>query len=186
MHVRKTSLEGVLLLEPVSHEDGRGFFMETWHQRKYREAGVDRSFVQDNLSYSVRNTLRGLHYQLHHPQAKLVYVVEGDIFDVAVDIRVGSPGFGRWVGVRLSGGNRRQVFVPEGFAHGFCVVSESALVVYKCTDFYDRRDEGGILWSDPGIGIEWPVPDPLLSAKDAGFPRLAELAAERLPVYPSL
>lgn len=177
------SLPGVLLIEPAAFKDGRGFFMETYHMDKYHEAGLDRPFVQDNLSHSRRFTLRGLHYQLNHPQGKLIYVVSGEILDVAVDIRRGSPTFGEWTGIRLSGENRRQLYIPEGFAHGFCVLSESADVIYKCTDLYAPGDEYGILWSDPALAIEWIVENPILSEKDGGNPALKHIPEISLPVY---
>ena len=167
-----TALEGVLVVEPRVFPDDRGFFLETYHQQKFGEGGIPDLFVQDNHSYSIQRTLRGLHAQLHHPQGKLVRVVQGEIFDVAVDIRPGSPTFGRWVGERLSGDNFRQLWIPPGFAHGFCVLSETAHVQYKCTDFYRKDDEIGIVWNDPGIGIDWPVQEPLLSPKDRDAPTL--------------
>jgi dTDP-4-dehydrorhamnose 3,5-epimerase len=174
----KTKLPGVLLIEPDIFRDPRGFFLETYQQKKYREAGLTGDFVQDNHSHSVRNTLRGLHYQLKHPQGKLVMALTGTILDIVVDIRKNSPTFGQWLGETLSGENKRQLYVPEGFAHGFCVLSETADVLYKCTDFYVPEDERGILWSDPQIGIDWPVKNPLLSNKDKELPSLAE-AKER-------
>lgn len=179
--VTTTSLPGVLVIEPRVFHDHRGFFLETYHQRKYLEAGITAVFVQDNLSHSRAETLRGLHYQLRRPQAKLISVLQGEIFDVAVDIRRGSPTFGQWVGVRLSAESRRQMFIPEGFAHGFCVLSETADVLYKCSDFYDPTDEYGILWSDPTIAIEWPVTKPILSDKDRGYPTLGEIPPDHLP-----
>ena len=182
MKVLSTSLEGVLVIEPSVFEDKRGFFMETYQQKKYRESGIDRDFVQDNLSYSVRRMLRGLHYQFPHAQAKLVQVIAGEIYDVAVDIRRGSPTFGEWIGVHLSDKNKRQIYVPEGFAHGFCVLSETALFMYKCSDLYAPDCESGILWSDPDIGIEWPVEKPLLSEKDSRFACLRDMPPERLPM----
>jgi len=187
MNVIQTELEGVTIIEPDVFGDHRGFFMETHNRKRYREHHIDRTFVQDNLSYSRRNILRGLHYQLPRPQAKLVQVLTGEIYDVAVDIRKGSPTFGKWVGVHLSGENHRQILVDEGFAHGFCVVSGTAQVAYKCSDYYHSEDEGGILWSDSTIGIEWPVKDPLISEKDRHFPLLADLAPQQLynPVNPS-
>ena len=157
--------------------------MEIHHQRRYTEFGMETVFVQDNMSYSVSGTLRALHYQLPYAQAKLVQVITGAIFDVAVDIRLGSPTFGQWLGVHLSDENRRQLFIPEGFAHGFCVLSDTATLTYKCTDFYAPDDEGGILWSDPDLNINWPVPNPLLSTRDSGYPRLRDVSSERLPVY---
>ena len=183
MKVLPTKLDGVYIIEPQVFSDPRGFFMETYHERKYSEAGIEQLFVQDNLSSSIRGTLRGLHYQINHGQAKLIQVVKGAIFDVAVDIRRGSPYFGQWTGVHLTGDNKLQVFISEGFAHGFCVLSEAAEVVYKCTDFYAPEDEGGILWSDPDLAIDWPVEKPLLSDKDSRLPRLADVPPERLPLY---
>lgn len=184
MMFRATSVPGVLVVEPVVHRDDRGFFLETYHREKYRQGGLDADFVQDNHSRSVARTLRGLHTQLRRPQGKLVRAVRGEIFDVAVDIRRGSPTFGRWVGERLSEDDFRQLWVPPGFAHGFCVLSEIAEVEYKCTALYHRDDELSIAWDDPEIGIEWPVAEPILSPKDAAAARLAEVA-ERLPVYPA-
>ena len=179
----KTSLPGVLLIEPDVFADARGFFMETHHQHKYAAAGIDRPFVQDNRSHSKKFVLRGLHYQLHKPQGKLVYVVAGEIFDVAVDIRRGSPTFGRWEGLYLSSDNKRQLYVPEGFAHGFCVMSETADVLYKCTDFYQPDDERGIVWKDPTIGVVWPLESPLLSSKDSQYPMLRDIPDHLLPLY---
>ena len=183
MKIIRTSLPGVYVIEPQVFHDERGFFMETYHQRKHIEAGIDQIFVQDNLSSSRRGTLRGLHYQLKHAQAKLVYVVKGTIFDVTVDIRRGSPNFRQWTGVHLSDENKHQLLVPAGFAHGFCVLSETAEVIYKCSDFYASDDEGGILWSDPDLAIDWPLSEPLLSAKDSQLPRLTDIPLERLPLY---
>lgn len=179
----ESSLPGVLLIEPMVFQDNRGFFMETYHLGKYGEVGLGRPFVQDNLSHSRQFTLRGLHYQLNHPQGKLIYVVSGEIFDVAVDIRRGSPTFGQWTGIRLSSENRLQLYVPGGFAHGFCVLSETADVMYKCTDLYAPGDEYGLLWSDPSLAIEWSVENPILSKKDAGNPALQDMPEPLLPVY---
>jgi dTDP-4-dehydrorhamnose 3,5-epimerase len=172
---RPSELPDVVLVEPDVHRDQRGFFLETYHARKYAEGGVPGPFVQDNHSRSVKGTLRGLHAQRQHPQGKLVRAVEGEMFDVAVDIRPSSPTFGRWVGVRLSGENFRQLYIPPGFAHGFCVLSELVHVEYKCTDFYRPEDEIGIAWDDPEIGIAWPLSEPVVSAKDRGLPRLRDL-----------
>ncbi|MGA1796231.1 MAG: dTDP-4-dehydrorhamnose 3,5-epimerase [bacterium] len=172
MKFTPTEIPGVVVVEPEVFEDARGLFMETFHRKKYASGGIDRAFVQDNYSLSVQGTLRGLHYQFPRPQAKLVYVLSGEIYDVAVDIRRDSPTFRQWVGITLSAENRRQFFVPEGFAHGFCVVSETARVLYKCTDFYHPEYDRGILWSDPSLAIRWPIREPLLSAKDAGLPML--------------
>jgi dTDP-4-dehydrorhamnose 3,5-epimerase len=162
-------------VEPDVHRDARGFFLETYHQRKYAAAGIIGDFVQDNHSRSARGTLRGLHAQVKQPQGKLVRVVEGEIYDVALDIRSASPTFGRWVGMRISGGDFRQLWIPPGFAHGFCVLSETAHVEYKCTAPYDPADEISILWNDPDLGIEWPIRDPIVSPKDSRAPRLREI-----------
>jgi len=175
MRFRPTEIPDVILVEPDVHRDQRGFFLETFHARKYAEGGVPGPFVQDNHSRSVKGTLRGLHAQREHPQGKLVRAVEGEMFDVAVDIRPSSPTFGRWVGVRLSGENFRQLYIPPGFAHGFCVLSDVVHVEYKCTDFYRPEDEIGVAWDDPEIGIAWPLTDPVISAKDRALPRLRDL-----------
>jgi dTDP-4-dehydrorhamnose 3,5-epimerase len=168
VNVIQTAIPGVLIIEPVVHGDARGFFVEVWHERRYRAAGIDLPFVQDNHSRSVRGTLRGLHYQIEQPQGKLVRVAAGEAFDVAVDLRRSSLTFGRWVGVALSAENHRQLWVPPGFAHGFCVTSDSADVLYKCTDVHAPQHERTVRWDDPGIGIEWPLDgSPLLSPKDA-------------------
>jgi dTDP-4-dehydrorhamnose 3,5-epimerase len=178
----ETALPGVIIVEPDIFRDKRGFFLETYHQKRFAEGGIDCLFVQDNHSHSRQGTLRGLHYQLKHSQAKLIYVSRGEIFDVAVDIRRGSPTFGKWVGERLTGENGRQMYTPRGFAHGFFTLSETADVIYKCTDFYAPGDEYGILWSDPDIGIEWPEENPLLSKKDIRNPRLSDVPEDLLPV----
>jgi dTDP-4-dehydrorhamnose 3,5-epimerase len=169
VRLRPTEIPGVLVVEPLVHEDERGFFMETWHRERFRAAGLDRTFVQDNHTGSVRNVLRGLHYQLGRPQGKLVRVVVGEIFDVAVDLRRSSPTFGRWTGITLSAANRCQLWVPEGFAHGYYVVSERAEVLYKCTDVYVAEEERTLRWDDPEIAVAWPtgVEPPLVSARDA-------------------
>lgn len=179
-----TAIPEVIVVEPQVFRDGRGFFLEVYHQKKFEEGGLPGTFVQDNHSHSIRGTLRGLHAQLRNPQGKLVRAVVGEIFDVAVDIRPGSPTFGRWVGETLSGENFRQLWVPPGFAHGFCVLSETAHVQYKCTELYDREDEIAVLWNDPQIGIEWPANDlgePLLSPKDAAAPPLAKILHQLSP-----
>lgn len=184
MNVIETSLPGVLIIEPRVFSDSRGIFMETYHAIKLADsAGIDLPFPQDNQSSSGRGVLRGLHYQEPNPQGKLVRAVSGSVLDVAVDIRRGSPTFARWVGVELSAENRRQLWIPPGFAHGFCVIGESADVLYKCTALYEAENDRGILWSDPAIGIEWPVHDPVLSLKDAQLPLLEE--APLLPMYDS-
>ena len=173
MRFVETELPGVLLIEPEVFHDPRGFFLETFHAAKYRQGGIAYDFVQDNQSRSAQGTLRGLHAQRRKPQGKLVRAIEGEIFDVAVDIRPGSKTFGRWVGATLSADNFRQIFVPPGFAHGFCVLSAMAQVEYKCTDFYDGADEIGARWDSAGIA--WPIRDPVLSPKDAALPPLDEL-----------
>lgn len=181
MKITNTSLDDILIVEPEAYTDSRGFFMELFHQARYTQSGLPQHFIQDNLSFSVQNTLRGLHYQIHKAQAKLVQAITGEIFDVAVDIRAGSPSFGKWTGTILSAENKRQMFIPEGFAHGFCVVSETAHVLYKCSDYYTPEDEGGIFWADPGIGIDWPVKHPILSEKDNRFQYLSDILPEKLP-----
>lgn len=182
MRVVPTGIPEVLVIEPDVHVDGRGFFIETYQAERYREHGIEGPFVQDNHSRSVAGTLRGLHLQLRRPQGKLIRVIEGEIFDVAVDVRRGSPTFGRWVGVTLTAENFRQCYVPHGFAHGFAVVSAIAQVEYKCTDLYDPASEVGIAWNDPALGISWPVDQPLLSRRDSRHPTLAALT-DKLPRY---
>ena len=182
MRLVETSLPGVRLVEPVVHRDERGFFLEVFHSGKFAAQGLEVSFVQDNHSLSERGTLRGLHTQLVDPQGKLVRCLEGTIFDVAVDIRVGSPSFARWLGVELSADNQRQLWIPPDFAHGFCVLSERAQVEYKCTTHYRPAGDLSIAWNDPEIGIEWPLADPVLSPKDAAALRLADLG-DRLPRF---
>jgi dTDP-4-dehydrorhamnose 3,5-epimerase len=178
MKVRKTRLPGVLVFEPDVYGDERGFFLETFQAERYREhLGASHSFVQDNHSRSSRGVLRGLHAQEKHPQGKLVRVARGEVFDVAVDIDPESPTFGQWVGERLSDANHRQLWIPPGYAHGFVVLSDIADFEYKCTDYYHREDEIGVLWNDPDIGIDWPLDDPVLSAKDAALPKLRELVS---------
>jgi dTDP-4-dehydrorhamnose 3,5-epimerase len=180
MKIIQTALAGVVVIEPRVFSDPRGHFLETYHRTRYREAGIDAVFVQDNLSFSVRGTLRGLHFQVTRPQAKLVQVITGEVFDVAVDIRPGSSSFGNWIGEHLSAQNHRQMFIPPGFAHGFCVLSQTAHFLYKCSELYAPKDEGGILWSDPDIGIHWPVNDPIVSEKDAAYPGLFALNPQQL------
>ena len=183
MNVLETDLPGVLVFEPKVFGDERGFFMETWREDRYEAAGLPARFVQDNLSFSRRGVLRGLHFQNPDQQGKLVYVLQGEVYDVAVDIRVGSPTFGEWTAVILSAENKRQFYIPEGFAHGFLVTSDTALFAYKCTATYNAKAEAGVLWNDPQIGIEWPVEVPVLSEKDLAVPPLAEMPVERLPRY---
>ncbi|MDX1484468.1 MAG: dTDP-4-dehydrorhamnose 3,5-epimerase [Alphaproteobacteria bacterium] len=183
MKVEQTELADVLIVEPQRFGDERGFFQETWHQDRYTDAGIGATFVQDNFSFSKRGVLRGLHLQHPSAQGKLVWVLQGAVYDVAADLRVGSPSFGRWVGVDLSLENGRQVWIPEGFAHGFCVVSETALLVYKCTDTYAPDNEITVVWNDPTLKIDWPVSNPIVSDKDAAGTRLSELDRNRLPRY---
>ena len=178
MRVIPTDIADVLVIEPDVHRDGRGFFVETYQAERYRQYGVGLTFVQDNHSRSIGGTLRGLHLQVRRPQGKLVRVTEGEVFDVAVDVRRGSPTFGRWVSVTLTADNFKQCYIPPGFAHGFCVLSPVAQVEYKCTELYDAGGEVGIAWNDPAIAIAWPVREPLLSPRDLRHPTLAELTAE--------
>jgi len=178
-----TRIPEVVIVEPEVFGDSRGFFLETYHAKKYAKQGLSQTFVQDNHSRSMKNILRGLHYQLNQPQAKLVYAATGAVFDVAADIRKRSPFFGQWVGVVLSEENRRQLYIPEGFAHGFCVLSETADFIYKCSDFYAPGDDRGVNWSDSTLNIDWPCSAPLLSDKDKNQPFLKEIPEELLPVY---
>jgi dTDP-4-dehydrorhamnose 3,5-epimerase len=175
-------IPGVIVIEPDVHRDERGFFLETYHAGRYREYGIDLPFVQDNHSRSIGGTIRGLHLQLGRPQGKLVRVIEGEIFDVAVDVRRGSPTFGHSSTVTLSAGNFRQCYIPPGFAHGFAVTSDVAQVEYKCTDYYDPATELGIAWNDPALAIAWPIADPVLSERDRHHPTLAEVVS-RLPTF---
>jgi dTDP-4-dehydrorhamnose 3,5-epimerase len=179
--VTPTSIAGVLTIQPTVFGDARGYFFESWHAERYTAVGLPEGFVQDNVSRSARGTLRGLHLQEPNAQGKLVQVLDGEVFDVAVDLRIGSDTFGKWEGFRLSEANRCQVYLPAGIAHGFCVLSDSALFCYKCTDYYHRESELGVAWNDPELAIAWPVEQPTLSAKDAAAPRLAEIPRERLP-----
>jgi len=185
MKCHATALPGVILLEPAVHADSRGFFMETWHRQTFTGLGLRLDIVQDNLAESRPGVLRGLHYQFPRQQGKLVQALRGEIYDVAVDIRTGSPTFGQWEAFRLSAANRQLLYIPAGFAHGYCVLGDSALVSYKCTEFYSPRDEGGIIWNDPALDIHWPLQAPVLSAKDRHLPRLSEIPPDRLPVYPA-
>jgi dTDP-4-dehydrorhamnose 3,5-epimerase len=182
MIVENGQLEGLLLIRPRRFGDDRGWFLESWQEQRYREAGIREHFVQDNFSRSAKNVLRGLHFQNPNAQGKLVMVLEGDVWDVAVDMRRSSPTFRRWQGVRLRGDKPVQFYVPPGFAHGFVVLSDTALFHYKCTALYAPADEASVRWNDPELGVEWPVSDPVLSAKDAGAPLLCDLPSERL--YP--
>ena len=175
----KTEIEGIYIIEPTAFGDNRGYFMETYNEADFRAEGLNYTFVQDNQSNSRKGVLRGLHFQKTHPQAKLVRVLKGEVFDVAVDLRKGSKTYGKWFGVLLSGKNKRQFMVPRGFAHGFVVMSETAEFAYKCDEFYHPEDEGGIMWNDPEIGIEWPdVGEIILSEKDKNHPKLSESKIE--------
>jgi len=183
MKVIETSLPGVLILEPQVFGDSRGFFYESYHQARYHGSGVTSDFVQTNVSRSAKGVLRGLHYQWPNPQGKLVSVLDGEVYDVAVDIRQGSPNFGQWVGVMLTSNNHRHLWIPEGFAHGFCVLSEFATFTYQCTALYDPAADAGVRWNDADIGIDWPVSEPLLSDKDIKTPLLKDIASDRMPIF---
>jgi len=185
MRIQQTSLDGVLLIEPRVFTDDRGFFLELYNEIRFADHGLETRFRQDNHSRSTKGVLRGLHYQRRYPQGKLVTAIRGVIFDVAVDVRRGSPSFGQWHGVTLCAEQPRYLWIPPGFAHGFCVLSEDADVIYKCTDVYRPDDEGGVLWNDPALGIEWPESQPILSAKDQGFQPLCEERND-LPVFSPL
>ncbi|MEM9301571.1 MAG: dTDP-4-dehydrorhamnose 3,5-epimerase [Pseudomonadota bacterium] len=181
MEVQELGLPGVKLIKPRVFGDARGYFLETWNRERYGAAGIDVDFVQTNVSRSARGVLRGLHYQWPNPQGKLVYVTEGSVFDVAVDIRQGSPTYGQWVGASLTAESGHQLYVPPGFAHGFCVTSEWTTFCYLCTALYDAEADAGVRWNDPAIGVDWPIVDPSLSAKDEQAPLLADVAPDRLP-----
>jgi len=183
MKIIQTILPGCVVIEPQVHGDARGYFYESFHAQKYKSAGLDLSFVQSNVSRSAHGVLRGLHYQWPNPQGKLVSVLEGEVYDVAVDIRTGSPTFGRWAAVMLTADNKRQFWIPEGFAHGFAVVSDYATFSYQCTALYDHAADAGIRWNDADIGVDWPLSAPLLSDKDERAPFLRDVAPERLPTY---
>ena len=182
MRVRETSLPGVLILEPQVFRDERGFFLETFSTKRLAGSGVPENFAQDNHSRSTRGVVRGLHYQLNHPQGKLIHAASGRIFDVAVDIRRGSPTFAKWFGVELNDENLFSLWVPGGFAHGFCVLSEVADVIYKCTVPYEAHDDRGVAWNDPLIGIDWPVDNPVLSSKDSAYETLS-LNRNDIPIF---
>ncbi len=182
MNVIETHLPGVVILEPKVFGDARGFFVETWSRSRYKDAGVACDFVQDNVSFSTKGTLRGLHFQHPQDQGKLVQILSGAVFDVAVDARTDSPTFGQWAGIELSAEKHNQLYIPPGFAHGFYVLSDTALFSYKCSDYYNPQTEGGILWNDPDIGIQWPLDgSPILSDKDKRHGRLRDVPKERLP-----
>jgi len=180
MKITRCDIAGLLVIEPKVFGDARGFFLETWNEQRYCEAGLDLRFVQDNISSSRRGTLRGLHFQNPRSQGKLVWVIEGEVFDVAVDLRRSSPTFGRWHGLNLSAKNRLQFYIPTGFAHGFAVLSETALFAYKCTEFYSPKDELTLSWGDPVVGVKWPLSDPVLSEKDKKGVLLKDLPPDRL------
>jgi len=183
MKIIDTDLPGCLVIEPRQFGDARGWFMESWNRDRYAAHGIGPDFVQSNLSQSAKGVLRGLHYQWPNPQGKLVSVLEGEVYDVAVDIRRGSPHYGRWTAAILSADNRRQFWIPPGFAHGFVALGESALVSYLCTAAYDAKADASLAWDDPELAIDWPVARPQLSAKDAAAPRLRDIAPERAPVF---
>ena len=183
MKLIKTALDGCIVIEPKVHGDARGFFYESFNANRFAEAGLDLNFVQTNVSRSEQGVLRGLHYQWPNPQGKLVSVLEGEVYDVAVDIRVGSPTFGQWAAAMLSADNKRHFWVPEGFAHGFAVLSEQATFVYQCTALYDGAADAAIRWNDAALAIDWPLARPSLSDKDSKAPFLADVAAEKLPVF---
>ena len=184
MKVTRTPLDGCLVIEPAVHGDARGFFYESFNARRFADHGLDLEFVQTNVSRSAHGVLRGLHHQWPNPQGKLVSVLEGEVYDVAVDIRVGSPTFGRWAAAILSADNKRHFWVPEGFAHGFAVLSAHATFVYQCTTLYDGAADAAIRWNDADLAIDWPLAEPSLSDKDRKAPFLAEVPREKLPVYP--
>ena len=184
MNTIETGIPGLIVIEPVVHGDPRGFFMETWHSSRYQEAGIPGHFVQSNLSRSGPGVIRGLHYQYPHSQGKLLSVLDGRVFDVAVDIRTDSPTYRQWAGVELSAENHRQLYVPEGFAHGFCVLGETALLSYLCTEEYRADCDAVIAWDDPDIGIRWPIQDGRLSGKDSSAPLLRDVPADKLPRLP--
>jgi len=181
MNITRTPLEGLLVIEPRCFQDERGFFLETYQESRYREAGITESFVQDNQSRSTKGVLRGMHFQVKYPQAQIVTVMRGCIFDVGVDLRPSSPTFGQWYGVELSDTGLRQIYMAPGFAHGFCVLSDWADLHYKVNRYYDPSDEGGLVWNDSDVGIKWPVTEPKISLRDGSYPRLVDLASENLP-----
>jgi dTDP-4-dehydrorhamnose 3,5-epimerase len=183
LQCHSSTLGGVILMGPQVFKDSRGFFLETYHQVRYGEKGINLTFVQDNHSHSLKGCVRGFHYQLKHPQGKLVYVVSGRIFDVVLDIRRGSPTFGKHCGAHLSAENNHQIYIPPGFAHGFSVLSDSADVIYKCTDFYAPGDEYGVLWNDPDLKIDWGIENPTLSPKDLENPCLSRIPPDLLPIF---
>jgi dTDP-4-dehydrorhamnose 3,5-epimerase len=182
----ETSLPGVYELRPLIHSDSRGAFLESYHHAKFANVGIKDTFLQDNHSISSRGTLRGLHYQLHHPQAKLCRVIQGEALDVVADIRIGSPHFGKWTSVLLSAKEQNQIYVPVGFAHGFLALTKTVQFLYKCSDYYDPSDEHGILWNDPALAINWGTTTPVLSQRDANQPKLADVQQQFLPRFSSV
>ena len=186
MKVEKTKFPGLFVLKPQAFGDVRGYFMELYHSEKYANAGIRATFVQDNISVSRQGCLRGLHYQFPNSQGKLIWAVQGSVFDVVVDIRRGSPTFGQWFGTEISSDNRKQLWVPPGFAHGFCVMSETVAFMYKCTDFYSPQSEYTILWNEPSLNIKWPLLSPVLSEKDKNGHLLRDIDPEKLPEYSDL
>lgn len=185
MKIVRTPLPGCVVVEPVVHGDARGFFYESFNAKRFADAGLPIAFVQTNVSRSAEGVLRGLHYQWPNPQGKLVSVLEGEVYDVAVDIRTGSPTFGQWAVAILSADNKRHFWVPEGFAHGFAVLSEHATFIYQCTALYDRDADASIRWNDADIAVDWPIAEPILSDKDRRAPFLAEIPREKLPTFAS-
>ncbi|MEK9628833.1 MAG: dTDP-4-dehydrorhamnose 3,5-epimerase [Nitrospinota bacterium] len=183
MKVHETKIPGMMLIDLDVFRDPRGSFLESYQKERYKEHGLDVEFVQDNHSHSTKNVLRGMHYQINQPQGHLVYVVKGEIFDVGVDLRKGLPTFGHWLGFRLSESRPQQLFLPEGVAHGFCTLSEKADILYKCTDYFDPDDEGGVLWCDPELNIDWPIQEPIIRNRDANFPTLKNISNKLLPRY---
>lgn len=183
MNTKETKLAGVLVLEPDVFSDERGYFLETWNRTRYESVGIPGSFVQDNISFSKKGILRGLHFQYPQPQGKLVQVLSGQVVDIAVDIRQGSPTFGQWISEELSDENHKQMYIPPGFAHGYCVTSETAVFSYKCTDFYNPKTERGVIWNDPDLKIDWPIAEPILSPRDMGYSRLKDFRPEDLPQF---
>ena len=184
MQVKNISFEGLLIIEPDSFKDERGFFLETFQSARYREAGIIDDFIQDNQSRSAKGVLRGLHFQVRRPQAQILTVIRGEIFDVTVDLRQKSPTFGKWFGIVLGDKGPRQIYMAGGFAHGFYVLSDWADLHYKVSQFYDPKDEGGLIWNDPDIGIKWPAKAPNISTRDAAYPKLRSLKPSQLPQFP--
>ena len=185
MEIKKTSFKGLLIIEPDCFKDKRGFFLETFQTARYRKSGIFDNFIQENQSRSAQGVLRGLHFQVKQPQAQILTVMRGKIFDVVVDLRPKSPTFGKWFGIVLSDMGPRQIYMAEGFAHGFCVLSDWADLHYKVSKFYDPCDEGGLIWNDPDIGIPWPIAKPEVSSRDAAYPKLRDLKVSQLPQDPT-